>query len=465
MLRKPANVSALKRTPSNGRPRFRSVRSSKSRGRAQRDALLAETLQQTTDLDSADTRLDAALESARRRGDRELLAVVGCAYVVRFVHVKDSAKARRFLELARQARSRSARLHALHAEALILGCEERIDEQAHRLIELLRALVPAEADFAELRASGIQQLAHLTRERAIPEAIAEIDRQLTGTTWTADQGSHLFAAHRDVGWAKALAGDYFNAGRHLKRATALASTAAQRVVAACDRAALARSLGEHRWSRVELDEAELLASDVDWQAASGEERTGLLMLAELFSRLDAARSAAYLARYRELGAHAGNGARGGAHREAAARQSIGIVEIALGNKGRGVALLREARKIFERLGYDFRAACCLMSEFEVTGNADLLPIVKERLRNYGQSWLAAQLRAARNGSVIPLPPMQRRVFVEVCQGKSTAAIAKSLGRSAFTISNHIKAIFKAFDVNSRPALIAEAVRQGLVRTP
>ena len=152
-------------------------------------------------------------------------------------------------------------------------------------------------------------------------------------------------------------------------------------------------------------------------------------------------------------------------REAIARQSIGIVEIALGNKGRGVALLRDARKIFERLGYDFRAACCLMSEFEVTGNADLLPIAKERLRNYGQSWLAATLRTARNGSEIPLPPMQRRVFAEVCQGKSTAAIAKSLGRSEFTVSNHIKAIFKAFDVNSRPALIAEAVRQGLVKTP
>jgi DNA-binding CsgD family transcriptional regulator len=417
-------------------------------------------------LPDSEARLEAALKSARRRGDRELLAVVGCAYVRRCVHAKDCTEARRFLELARQARSRGARLQALYAEALILGCEERIEEQAQRLIELLRALVPAETAFAELRASGTAQLAHLARERAIPEAIAEIDRQLAGAAWSADSAPRLFETHRDVGWAKALAGDYFNAGRHLKQASAVAGTAAGKVVAACDRAALARSLGEHRWSRVELDEAELLASDVNWEAASGEERIGLLMLAELFSRLDAARSAVYLTRYRELGAVATNGgARSDARLEAIARQSVGIVEIALGNKGRGVALLREARKIFERLGYDFRAACCLMSEFEVTGNNDLLPTVDERLRNYPQSWLAAQLRASNSESKIPLPPMQRRVFAEVCLGKSTAAIAKSLGRSEFTVSNHIKAIFKAFDVNSRPALIAAAVRQGLVKTP
>jgi DNA-binding CsgD family transcriptional regulator len=432
-------VSAVKKTPSNGRLRFQS-------------------------LPDSDARLEAALKSARRRGDRELLAVVGCAYVRRLVRTQDCVKARHFLELARQARSRSARLHALHAEALILGCEERVEEQARRLIELLRALVPAETVFAELRASGTAQLAHLARELAIPEAIAEIDRQLSGAAWTADFTPKLFDAHRDVAWAKALAGDYFNAGRHLKRASAVASTAARKVVAACDRASLARSLGEHRWSRVELDEAELLASEVDWETANGEERIGLLMLAELFSRLDAARSAGYLTRYRELSAPRSR-ARGDLRRESIARQSIGIIEIALGNKGRGIALLREACKIFERLGYDFRAAWCLMSEFEATGNPDLLPIVKERLRNHGQSWLAAQLRASSNGSEIPLPPMQRRVFVEVCQGKSTAAIAKSLGRSEFTVSNHIKAIFKAFDVNSRPALIAEAVRQGLVKTP
>ncbi len=60
--------------------------------------------------------------------------------------------------------------------------------------------------------------------------------------------------------------------------------------------------------------------------------------------------------------------------------------------------------------------------------------------------------------------MQKRVFDEYfCQGQSTAEIAQTLGRSEFTVSNHIKEIFKTFNVKSRSALVAEALRQGLIQ--
>ncbi len=107
--------------------------------------------------------------------------------------------------------------------------------------------------------------------------------------------------HKALGWAKALQGDTFNAFRHLKHASELADTNSWKVVAACDRAYLARSFDEHRWSRIELDEAERLAEEVDWNATRGQERMGLLLLAQLFSTLDGAKASMYLARYRELG--------------------------------------------------------------------------------------------------------------------------------------------------------------------
>ena len=159
-------------------------------------------------------------------------------------------------------------------------------------------------------------------------------------------------------------------------------------MAACDRSYLARCFGEHRWSRVELDEAEQLAERADWHATLFEERMGLLSLAELFGDLDTARSAMYLARYQELGEiksplYYGPDAR----RTAFAQYSTGVVELALGNRKRGLAELREARKIFERFGYGFRVARCLISELRATGNRELLPLIEEKLRNYGQSWL------------------------------------------------------------------------------
>ena len=89
---------------------------------------------------------------------------------------------------------------------------------------------------------------------------------------------------------------------------------------------------------------------------------------------------------------------------------------------------------------------------------------REKLHDYGQSWLAAELRSNQGESMISLPPMQRRVFEELCKGKTTAEIASSIGRSDFTISNHIKQIFKTFGVGSRTALVAEAIKRGLIPT-
>ena len=430
----------------------------------QRDALLVEAFARTKDFESADERLQMALDGAQELGDADLLSMVGYRAVRRFLLAEDPAKARKYLDLARTSKSSKAQVYAAYAETIILPYEERAREQAERLLELLRSLDPNRNDFVEIRAWSTHTLAALAREIYIPSAISEIDRQLNGVPWPEDFRPNLFQTLRGLAWAKALQGDYFNAFRHLKRASEVTETTAWKVVAACDRSYLARCFAEHRWSRVELDEAEQIATRVDWHATLAEERIGLLQLAELFGNLDTARSAMYLAQYRELGdikspLYYQNDAR----RAAYAQYSTGIVELSLGNKKRGLAELREARKVFERFGYDFRVARCLIDEFHATGNKSLLPDIEEKLRNYRQSWLTTELRNLTEYSETQLPPMQRRVFEELCQGKSNAAISMALGRSEFTITNHIKQIFKAFGVKSRSALIAEAIRRGLVK--
>jgi len=432
--------------------------------RVERDALLTEAFARTRDFESADERLATALEAARELGDGELLTMVGYRAVRRHLHAEDPSEARKYLDLTRSGQSERARVYAAYAETLILPYEERVHEQAARLIELLRSLDPNRSEFVEIRAWSTHTLAGLARELYIPAAIPEIDRQLSGTQWPDDFAPNLFQALRSLGWAKALQGDYFNAFRHLKRASEVTGTTAWKVVAACDRSYLARSFGEHRWSRVELDEAEQLGAQVQWHATLAEERIGLLQLAELFGSLDTARSAMYLAHYRELGEiRSPLYYRHDTRRTAYAQYSTGVVELALGNKKRGLAELRDARKVFERFGYDFRVARCLADEFATTGNTDILPIIEEKLRNYQQSWLVAELRDLIGSGSASLPPMQQRVFEELCQGKPTSEIAQSLQRSEWTISNHIKEIFKAFDVKSRSALLVKAASQGLIK--
>jgi DNA-binding CsgD family transcriptional regulator len=437
---------------------------SKRAEQVQRDALLTEAFARTRDFKSADERLQMALKTARELGDEELLSLVGYRAVRRHLQAEDPCEARKYLDLTRAGRSVAARVYAAYAETLILPYEERVHDQAERLIELLRSLDPNGNEFVEIRAWSTHTLAALARELYVPAAIPEVERQLGGSPWPEDFAPNLFQALRALGWAKALQGDYFNAFRHLKLASEVTDTTAWKVVAACDRSYLARSVGEHRWSRVELDEAERLALQAPWHATLAEERIGLLQLAELFGNLDTARSAMYLARYRELGdiksplyyRHDGR-------RYAYAQYSTGVVELALGNKKRGLAELGEARSVFERFGYDFRIARCLAEEYKATGNAALLPMIEEKLRNYQQSWLVGEMRASLASPRPALPPKQQRVFEELCLGKSTSEIARSLERSEWTISNHIKEIFKTFGVKSRSALLAKAISQGLIK--
>lgn len=429
----------------------------------ERDMLLGEAFARTDAFEDADERLESALNIARRLSDHGLESEVGYRLVRRYIRAGDAGTARQFLPVVRRGKSLAARLNAIHAEAFVLDLEERVQDEARLLTELLRLINPDSFEHMHHRAWGTEALAMLARDLFIPQAVPEIQRQLHGVPWASDFQSNRFQTEKALGWTKAMQGDYLNAFRHLKSASVEANSDAWRVVAACDRSYLARCLGEQRWSRQELDEAEQLALRVNWHATLGEERAGLLLLAELFSSFDPATSSMYLGKYRELGdVKSSLHNRRDARTLAYLRFSTAVVELALGSK-RGLNAIRDAGKTFERFGYDFRVARCLIADYRATANEQLVPRIREKLRNYGQSWLASEFRKLEEpGDRVGLPPMQRRVFDQVLQGKTTEQIAQALGKSKFTIANHLREVFKAFNVNSRSALIAEAIKRGLV---
>ena len=53
-----------------------------------------------------------------------------------------------------------------------------------------------------------------------------------------------------------------------------------------------------------------------------------------------------------------------------------------------------------------------------------------------------------------LTPARRYVLVALRSGLSVSEIARAMGRSPFTVRNHIKEIYRTYDVRSRPPLLA-----------
>ena len=360
-------------------------------------------------------------------------------------------------------------LEAYVARGAIAAARGKIAEQGAILLEatdvLGRMAKPGVLPWAIIAS----QLAYLARELPGTGLRDAARRECARLPWTPDLAGLRFTSLRALAWRNALDGDYFNAFRILKEAAKIAPTDAWVVTATTDRAYFATVLNERRWAEQELSEAHDLAARVNWRSLDGEESFSLLDLAELFAPIDASLALAYVARYKDAGTRFAATLASRDDRRVGAQESyaFGVVQLALGDRAEAQRLLREAFAVYDAIGYDWRAGRTALALSGATHDPVWRERAFEKLTAYGRSWLAPGIAAtpsapayAETSPTLPgvasLTNAQRAVYELLLRGRSTAEIADEQRRSEFTIRNHIKAIFKAVGVNSRPALLARA---------
>ncbi len=379
------------------------------------------------------------------------------------------------LAAALEAHGDGSYVEALTLRGALYAAREKYESQAGVLLEALRCVTTSEPINVYRWAHVAAQLSYLCRELPNQSIRKVAFEQVDRIPWTSDLADIEFNALKAVGWRRALEGDYFNAFRYLKRASASAPTTPWLVVAGCDRAYLAASLGEPRWAEQELGEAAALAESVEWRAVSGEQRFALLLLAELYAPHDGALAMSYVARFRETGTKFSPVLSSNADRrvDAMVAYSIGYVHQHLGEADDAEASYKESFGIYDAIGYDWRAGRAAIGLAQVTGDSAWYKIARQKLRHYPTSWLAGQLNAleGRSGNsplqgpamasqpkgVEDLTPAQREVYELLLKGMPTRKIAEKLDRSEFTVRNHIKVVFKKLGVNSRIALMTSSL--------
>jgi DNA-binding CsgD family transcriptional regulator len=347
--------------------------------------------------------------------------------------------------------------------------EENYLEAAHRLLATVRLIGDRRNEYPEQWFHSVENLAALARELTLDEARAvarrEVDRNIE---WPQDFALQHFQALKAVGWCCALKGDALGCLRYLRMAEAVAPSSALKTILLLDRARFAAVVGERNWAQNEVDMAEAVADRLDWNSLAGDERIGLLLLAESFAKVSEEKARFYLARYAAL-----EKIRSPLHLyafddrlEAIAAFVVGIVDAASGDPA-AEASLRKAWVIFDRIGYDWRAGRTAIALYKLTGKRRWLLLAADKLEPYSDSWLGEEFRFAESGRayIVELPPMQAKVFEMLCRKKSTAEIATELSLSQHTVRNHLKSVFKAYGVNNRSALMAEAARRGAIALP
>jgi ATP/maltotriose-dependent transcriptional regulator MalT len=357
------------------------------------------------------------------------------------------------------------RAKALALGAWIEGSRERYESQIEGLQKALDTLPPCEDLFTA--AKILHALAALSCNLFRLELAVEVERRANAIPWSEDMRAMQLEIMRSVAWNHALAGRFVPALRLLRRNENIADSAPSRVVALLDRARICFGSGETLNYRAYLESADELATTCDWANTPGEERFSLLTLAALWAPSDPIHARGVLEKYRVLCGSTtktsawGNGDR---RRMAAEHYSAGVVLRYLNQHAESVEHLQSAFKIYEGIGYYWRAALCA---YHLDGaNPELLERATQWIEQYfPHAWFAplfAGLRTAeKDGALQSLGRSRRQILHFVIQGRAVKDIAEILNREEKTIRNHLSAIFKAFGVHHIEDLRAECARRGI----
>lgn len=393
------------------------------------------------------------------------LAELAAHITRRYLAQRDFASAEEWQQKSTVDRSLGGKIRSEHLRSYILARQEQYCEQAASVLRVLDLIGDKRQEYIEDWYVAVYTIAVLARELPLPMAsrFAKLEVDLD-IEWSSDFIVRRFQALKGVAWCQALAGDELSCLRYLRLAGHVAPQPVWKAMLFLDRAYFALIVGEERWAANEFSAAEDIAEEIMWAETSGEERVALLLLAELAAVHAPRRAPYYLARFNDLGRLRSNLQHFAFddRLNAMAAYTTGIVRAADGRLDLAEEQLRQAWSTFDRIGYDVRAARCALALNRVTKKSRWLHLAEDKLEHYPRSWLARELKSLSAGPGIRLPRMQESVMRLVCEGLSTDAMAQQLKLSRNTVLNHLKVVYKKLGVNSRQALVIEALRRKML---
>jgi tetratricopeptide (TPR) repeat protein len=419
------------------------------------------------DLDSAQARIDAAAVLAARVPHGEVLL---CYHSARLRWLRGDYDP--YAPDVTRALAHSDPTVAASAHAVRGWLHSGRGDFAAQIADLSRALAFAATpagvpvDVAVL-AITCYSLARVAFETADAAGMAAARAAYERIAWTPDVAGERYNAMRTFAWDAFMRGQPGPAQRAFKEARAIAPSAAWRVVSHLDRAYVARFSRNEAWALEELAQADRLAQDVRWESTSGEERQALVILALLHAPSDAARAQRWAATYSRIGmdnVHRPLAIARDRRTVAFLRYAQGRIDQTLGRRDDAVNALHEAYEIFDACSHHYRAMLAASALAELTGEPRWSTAANAHARRYPGCPLASMAGdAVAREDAMPraLSVLQRQMARAMLGGAADGELSRRFSRSAFTVEREVRAVYDAFGVGSRAALLAEARHRGL----
>jgi hypothetical protein len=244
-------------------------------------------------------------------------------------------------------------------------------------------------------ASILENISGIIADLYLPAVARRMSDRAEALDWSKEMGVQRHHIMRSLAYFRSLGSDPFLPFEYLDRAAELAPTAAWRLVSRLDRIFLVQEMSGDRIAQdfdlpAEIQRAEEIASTIDWEQADGEERFGLLLLAEILAERRPNDAAVYLALSRKLQQTMSPLLMGKSDERWAATEDFveGTIAAANGEPERAVELTGKAFAFWNDVGYSWRATRAAIKLYDLTGEERHIAWAFRESRRYPYSWLS-----------------------------------------------------------------------------
>ena len=435
--------------------------------------LLGSSIARAGDVDRGLAILDATAALAEERGvHRAIRAEIAHACALAHWTRREHDETERLARLAEAAGVDIISVRATQLRGFVALTQQRFAEALalfNMTLDAYWRCRQRDADLAEMTVHQISMLELTLRSRDVRGTHAVADRRRVRDPWDATpEVASITRLQTFVfdAWLFAHDGDRDTAFRMMRRAEEMAPDRAWRVWVIAGRASVAAAFGELGSAREHAALGTEIATSVEWTTTTGEERVGLLFLAETLAVTDPAAAVAMLRTYDALvDPMAPDHAFSTDPRLLAMEDYVrGLV---LRSAGQGAAandLLKSAAHRWVACGHLWRAAVARLALAATAPRGGHLEYARAIvIEHFPKSFLARRVGtdALADPIVASLTPAQRDVLALLLDGLNAREIATRTGRAYNTVRVHIDRLREAFKTSSIHALVVECHRRGI----
>jgi tetratricopeptide (TPR) repeat protein len=243
--------------------------------------------------------------------------------------------------------------------------------------------------------SILQNISGIVCDMYLPAVARRMADRAEAIEWTDELTVQQYHILRSLAYFRSLGSDPFLPFEYLDQASTIAPTEPWKLVSRLDRVFLIQEMSGDRIVKdcdvaAEIASAQQVAAEIDWGATHGEDRYGLLILAELLCKSHPREAATQLALYRSSQQSMSPLLMGRSDARWTATENFveGTVAAANGEKERGTALIADAFAFYSDVGYSWRATRAAIKLYELTGEERHIEWASRESRRYPYSWLS-----------------------------------------------------------------------------